>query len=116
MIYLATLLAATATAGAHDMPETRAIAMQVEETEDAVIVELIATSAVAQHITYDIEVAGSSRSKHRGTTTISAKSDTVLSRFKVSHSGTWCASANVTEENGLNYTLKAGDCRTGGGD
>ena len=104
------LFLASAMNGADAMPDTHALSLNVAEAADSVTVELIADPQANQTITYDIEVTGSSRSKHRGSTSIAAGAPATLTRVKVSHGGTWCALAHITEESGLEYTLEAGEC------
>lgn len=110
---LTPVLAITATgaagSGGDEQPE-RAIALDVDEAEDSVAIEIVAQSRVAQRVEYEIELIGSSRSRHRGSTTVPANEKSVLSRLRTGYSDGWCATVAVTEGDGTNYTLTAGDC------
>lgn len=90
--------------------EDRAIRMDVEESNGSVAVELVARSSDRQTVSYDVEILGSSRAAHRGTTQIPAAREITLSRFNVAHRGEWCATVTVREENHPEYVLKAGPC------
>ena len=90
--------------------EDRAIRMDVDESNGGVAVELVAQSNETQTVSYDVEVTGNSRAMHRGTTQIPAARKVTLSRFNVAHSGKWCATVTVREENHPEYVLKAGSC------
>ena len=87
-----------------------ALALQVNELGDSVEIELIANSQVTQQVDYEIELVGSSRSRHAGSTSVAAGNRHVLSRLKTSYADGWCATARVSEANGERYTLTAGDC------
>jgi len=91
-------------------PQSRAIALQVQEGEDSVEVEIVARSRIAQKVDYAVELVGSSRSRHRGSTSIPANEDRVLSRLKTGFDESWCVTLDVTEGDGTSYTLTAGDC------
>ena len=104
------LIGALLAGGAATMPENRAMKLEVLEQPEAVEVRLVADSAVTQKATYEIKVVGSSRSTHRGTTTLSENEETSVSTMKVSHNGTWCVMVEVSEETGASYSLEAGDC------
>lgn len=99
--------------GAPQMADENAVAMNVSEEADAVVVELVAETDRPQIVEYEIEVTGSSRSVHKGKTTIGSNQSSPLSRFRVSHAGTWCAQANIREEDGRAYQLEAGECSPG---
>lgn len=101
-------LASGTAAGAGD--QRPALALNVQEYEDRVELELIADSPVAQHVDYTIELVGSSRAKHSGSTHIEAGKRHVLSRLNGSYGESWCATVDVTEASGQSYTLTAGDC------
>ena len=90
----------------------RALALNVQEMDDSVEVQIVANSMRAQQIEYAIELVGSSRSRHKGSTTIAADETQVLSRLKTGFQDSWCATLDVTEGDGTSYTLTAGDCST----
>ena len=89
---------------------TRALALNVSESENNVEIQLVALSAVAQQVEYSIELVGNSRSRHSGNTAIPAGDRQVLSRLSTNVTDTWCARVEVTEGSGESYTLTAGDC------
>lgn len=96
--------------GGSNMADPRSLSMKVDESADAVQIELVADADSERVVEYDVEIVGRSRAKHSGRTTITAGPPTSLSRFKVSHDGTWCALATIREQGGLSYSLEAGDC------
>lgn len=104
------LLTGSVATGGEVMAGEQAISMRVDENAETVQVELVANSPRAQVVEYRIEVGGNSRSKHSGKTTVAADAEAVLSRFRVSHDGTWCATAEIVEQSGATYRLEAGDC------
>lgn len=91
----------------------RALALEVEEGQDNVGVNLVAQSPIAQKVSYTVELTGSSRSRHSGSTSIPAHERRVLSRMRTGFADDWCARVRVEEESGLTYTLTAGDCADG---
>ena len=91
-------------------PAERALSLAVDEQAGSVAVELIAHSPIVQQVSYEAELVGNSRSRHRGNTALPAHERQVLSRLRTSVSGTWCARVDVTEAGGARYTLTAGDC------
>jgi len=103
-------LAATGTSAGGGEGPPRAIGLEVEENESSVEIQLVARSATTQRVEYAIELVGSSQSRHRGSTTISANERSVLSRLSTGFADTWCAIVDVTEGDGTSYTLTAGDC------
>lgn len=110
---LAALLAIAASGPAYAggrIAVERALTLDVEEQADSVEIQLIAKSPREQRVEYAIELVGSSRSKHKGATTISANEAHVLSRLKTGYADGWCATVAVTEGDGTSYTLTAGDC------
>ena len=60
----------------------RALSVEVEEEAASVGVNLVALSPVSQKVAYTVELTGSSRSRHSGSTTIPANERRVLSRMK----------------------------------
>ena len=104
------LLAAQTASGGTALDTERAVRLDVEESAERVEIALFDTSKTRQTVAYEIEVRGASTSRHSGKTTLGGGGDTPLSRFTVSHRGTWCAKAKILEENGVEYTLEAGDC------
>jgi len=101
---------AAGASGGDSAPQSRAIALQVQEDENSVEVEIVARSGIAQTVDYTIELVGSSRSRHRASTSVPANEDRVLSRLKTGYTENWCATLDVTEGDGTSYTLTAGDC------
>ncbi|MGB3806317.1 MAG: curli-like amyloid fiber formation chaperone CsgH [Erythrobacter sp.] len=94
--------------GGDDMPH--AIGLRWEESDSSVEIQIVAQSATTQKVDYAIELVGNSRSRHRGSTTIPANEESVLSRLSTGYSDSWCATVDVTEGDGTHYTLTAGDC------
>ena len=90
--------------------DERALTLDIEEQGDSVEIQLIANSVRAQEVEYAIELVGSSRSVHKGRTTIPADERVILSRLKTSLNDDWCATLDVTEQDGTSYSLTAGDC------
>ena len=106
---LASLLA-LASVSAKAETQTRAITLKVQEEAGQVALELIAHSETAQQISFTIELTGASNARHASTTSIAAGERQVLSRLQTDTGQGWCAIVHVTEENGAQYTLDAGDC------
>lgn len=104
------LMGAGGASAAKGAPETRALTLLVAETGGEVEVQVVANSQVSQQVQFDVQLVGTSNARSRGDTGIAAGQRQVLSRLKGSVSDTWCATVQVTEGTGLNYTLTAGDC------
>lgn len=100
--------AGTASHARSEVP--RALALIVHDTGDLVEIELVADSHITQQVEYELELVGASRARHSGNTSVSADERHVLSRLRTSVSDSWCATVEVTEASGAQYTLKAGDC------
>lgn len=92
------------------MASPQVVELRVTEAKEFVVIELLADSEREQRISYDIEVIGLSRSRHSGQSTVGPGTTPPISRIRISHSGDWCASVDVREENGTSYTLEAGPC------
>ncbi|WP_298470187.1 curli-like amyloid fiber formation chaperone CsgH [uncultured Erythrobacter sp.] len=107
--WLALLAAQTIAANATE-PNDRAIEMEVSKEGDQIKVELHGNSPKTQHVSFAIEVTGSSNSKHSGSLTLAANSPQTLSTIKVSTSGKWCARVMVEEEGRAPYELSEGSC------
>ncbi len=102
-------IAATGGASAGDGPP-RAIALNFDEQESSVAIEIVGQSLAEQRVEYEVELVGSSRSRHRGSTTLPANERSVLSKLKTGFDDAWCARVDVTEADGTSYTLTAGEC------
>lgn len=89
---------------------SRALTLEVHEGRDQVTISLIALSPVQQKISYDVQLTGSSRARHKGSMIISASTRQVLSTMSSSAGNGWCARAEVREEKLEPYTLLAGSC------
>ena len=102
-------IAASGSAGARSEP-IRALSLDVSEEAGRVEIQLIALSDRAQQVQYNVRLTGSSNANHSGDTGIPAGQRQVLSRLVTTYSDKWCAVVDVTEQSGMTYTLKAGDC------
>ncbi len=91
-------------------PEDRAIALEVTERGDRVTFELLGNSPRTQHVSFSIEVTGSSSSKHSGSLTLAANDPQTLSTLKIRTNGDWCAKVTVEEEGRAPYELREGPC------
>ncbi|AWW75751.1 hypothetical protein CD351_15065 [Erythrobacter sp. KY5] len=91
----------------------RALTLSVVEQGNNVELELIADSQTNQQVDYKLKLTGSSTARHSGSTNVSAGERHVLSRLKTSFGETWCATVDVTEADGEQYTLTAGTCAQG---
>ncbi|EDL48754.1 curli-like amyloid fiber formation chaperone CsgH [Erythrobacter sp. SD-21] len=111
MITIASLILLSSVATGEQVVESeQAISMRIEDGDGTIQIEMIAKSPHDQVVDYQIEVIGDSRSRHSGKSKVPAQTETSISQFRVSHSGTWCATAEITEQSGSTYTLTAGDC------
>ena len=110
VIASAAMTAPSETVGMTDT-ETRRIHMETNLVGDAVQITLIGETPTSMVAEYDLEVTGSSRTRHRGKSELSAGEPTVLSRVKVAtNDGGWCAVLDVRQSDGLAYREQAGDC------
>lgn len=91
----------------------QALSLEVEEAANSVAVHLVALSPVSQKVDYTVELTGTSRSRHSGSTTIPANERRVLSQMRTGFADNWCARVQVQEERGAAYTLTAGECAEG---
>ncbi|EAQ28005.1 hypothetical protein NAP1_10438 [Erythrobacter sp. NAP1] len=114
LLALLPLLAVGSVAGAKSMgDQDRALTLEVAEQAGSVEIELIADSATSQKVDYKLKLTGSSTARHAGSTSVNAGERHVLSRLKTSFAESWCATVDVTEANGEQYTLTAGACAQG---
>lgn len=100
---------ALASAGSAGEPP-RALALNVTQSDGSVELELVAQSHVAQHVSYELELKGPSRSRSSGSTELQAGERHVLSRMKSNVGDDWCAVLDVTESSGATYRVTAGSC------
>jgi hypothetical protein len=91
-------------------PDARALSLAVVKSGERIAIEVVANSATDQSIDYAIELTGASRSRHRGSTRITAGERHVLSRLSTNAGSDWCAVVEVSESDGPHYTLSAGPC------
>jgi len=110
MIHWLSLILGPAIAGTAIPPRDRALDLQIAEQGDRVTIELHANSSRAQHVSFAIEVTGSSNSKHSGSLTLAANDPQTLSTLKVTTNGNWCAKVVVEEEDRAPYELREGPC------
>ena len=90
--------------------DTRALALEVSEKSEFVVVTLQANSPRAQTVEYTLEVSGKSTSRHHGKTSLIAGSPTVLSTIRTANDPDWCARLTVTEEGREPYEVTRGAC------
>ena len=91
-------------------PEDHAIVLEVTEQDDRVTIQLLGNSPRTQHVSFTIEVTGSSNSKHSGSLTLAANDPQTLSTLKINTSRDWCAKVMVEEEGRAPYELREGSC------
>ena len=86
----------------------KAITLSIQTRGDVTEVSLEGNSPVDQRVEYSIEMTGSSTSRHRGKTSLTANVPVVLSTMRMQTAGDWCVTIDVTEENGRNYRYTRG--------
>lgn len=113
---LATILAALPLAFAVSSVETaaedhpRALSLVIVEDAETVELEVVGHSQVTQAIEFSVELVGASTARHHSSTNLAAGERQVLSRFRTSAAEGWCATVEVKEASGPQYTLSAGTC------
>ena len=90
----------------------RSLDIEIHETvPDKVTVLLKANSSQTQKVSYELETSGSSKTRHKGSTVLTANKPAVLSTIKFSKSADWCVTLKVSEEAGESYQIvKGSDC------
>jgi hypothetical protein len=87
-----------------------ALSLKVHRTADALEVELLGHSADARHVSYRLEVTGTSTSRHSGKTTLAAGTPAVLSKIRASAGEDWCVLLWAEEEGQEPYEIREGSC------
>lgn len=89
----------------------RALALDVETRDGMLEVRLTANSPRAQAVSYALEVTGQSTSRHRGSTTLAAGAQAVLSTMRTPAGENWCVTLVAEEEGRAPYEISRGPCR-----
>jgi hypothetical protein len=113
MIRAAALLAALLADPGGLMSETRkpsgpALELEVVDHGNAIEVRLHGHAAEARQVSYELEVTGTSTSRHRGSTSLAAGSPVVLSAMRVSVGESWCARLRAEEAGRAPYEILRG--------
>jgi hypothetical protein len=87
-----------------------ALTLDVRQHGDAIEVQLIGDAPTARQVSYELEVAGQSTSRHRGKTTLTANARTVLSTVRATAGNKWCVRLLAEEEGREPYEIIEGDC------
>lgn len=87
-----------------------ALTLDVRNEADAIEVQLIGDSPRTQEVSYLLEVTGSSTSRHRGKTKLTANARTVLATVKASAGENWCVRLLAEEEGRPPYEIRKGRC------
>jgi hypothetical protein len=90
--------------------DTRALTLEVLEQDGAIVVTLIGNAPRAQTVDYTLEVTGNSTSRHRGSTTLTANVEAVLSTIRISTESAWCVRLVATEDGREPYEIVEGNC------
>lgn len=92
-----------------DIQPARSLDIEVTETApDKITVLLKGNSNETQRVSYELETRGSSKTMHKGTTTLIAHSPTVLSTISYSRTNCWTVILSVTEEVAGSYKIVRG--------
>ncbi|MBH9536709.1 curli-like amyloid fiber formation chaperone CsgH [Novosphingopyxis sp. YJ-S2-01] len=91
--------------------DSHAIRMETEPADGTVGITLIGNASHRVTVEYELEVSGSSRTRHHGKSTLAAGERGVLSRVMLSTGdGNWCARLEVRQSDGVTYQERAGPC------
>lgn len=88
----------------------RLLTLEVAESADRVELKVTSDGSRSSAVEFSLEVSGTSTSRHRGKTTVSAGSGQTLATVRVNKSRNWCAVLEVSEEGGESYTDRHGAC------
>ena len=90
--------------------EHHALSLNAHEKGKMVEIVVSAQSADAVDVSYELAVAGTSSTRHKGSTRLESGADRVLSRVSIPQHVNWCAVLDVKQGDGSSYTLKQGVC------
>lgn len=94
----------------HDNQPARSLDIEVTETApNKISVLLKGNSKETQRVSYKLATQGSSKTIHKGATTLVANSPTVLSTISFSGSKCWSVTLSVTEEVAGEYRIVRGN-------
>lgn len=88
----------------------RTLSMKSEQNDGNVEIIVTGQSEAPLDVSYKLEVAGQSVTRHSGSTRLLTAQPQTLSRVKVSTGERWCATLRVEQSNGVNYRLTEGMC------
>lgn len=91
-------------------PAERAIELDVSRVGDKIEVTLTGNSPSDQRVEYEIELSGSSATRHKGSTILRAHDVAVLSTMRMNATPAWCVTARITEQDGRTYQYSEGSC------
>lgn len=91
----------------------RALSLDVETRDGMLEVRLTGLSDRAQGVSYSLEVTGTSTSRHRGATRLTAGTEAVLSTMRTSAGDDWCVKLVAEEEGRAPYEITRGTCAAG---
>lgn len=90
-----------------------ALTLDVESRDGMLEVRLTGLSPHAQGVSYALEVTGQSTSRHRGSTTLAAGTQAVLSTMRTPAGENWCVKLVAEDEGGAPYEITRGNCAAG---
>lgn len=91
----------------------RALTLDVENRDGVLEVRLTGLSPRAQAVSYELEVTGQSTSRHKGSTTLAAGTQAVLSTMRTAAGEDWCVKLVAAEEGRAPYEITRGHCAAG---
>lgn len=97
------------------MPQTspeapRALTLDVDDRDGMIEVRLIGLSDRTQAVRYSLEISGTSTSRHRGSTKLTAGTQAVLSTMRTAAGDNWCVKLVAEEEGRAPYEVTHGTC------
>ncbi len=87
----------------------RSLDIEILETDpDKLTVLLKGNSGQTQRVSYELETSGSSKTRHKGSTVLTANESAILATVKFSKSADWCVTLKVSEEARGSYQIVKG--------